>query len=259
MIARLAIAAAIACVSSASLRAAEPARDERRSGLEFMSPASQAMQRDDTRNPGMLWVSDGEALWTRREGKSGRSCADCHGVASTTMRGVAARYPAFDESSAKPLNLSQRIENCRSKHQQAEPLKPESAALLGLESYVAHQSRGMPIAPPSDPRLEASRERGGKLFEQRIGLLDLACAHCHAANAGRRLAGSPITQGHPTAYPVYRFEWQSLGSLQRRIRGCMNGVRAEPFAYGAPELVELELFLASRASGMPLESPGVRP
>lgn len=39
----------------------------------------------------------------------------------------------------------------------------------------------------------------------------------------------------------------------------MSGVRAEPFAYGAQELVELELYLARRAKGLPGETPGVRP
>ncbi len=50
-----------------------------------------------------------------------------------------------------------------------------------------------------------------------------------------------------------------MGSLQRRLRGCFVGVRAEPFAYGAPEYVELELFLMSRAKGMQVETPAVRP
>ena len=68
-----------------------------------------------------------------------------------------------------------------------------------------------------------------------------------------------IPQGHPTGYPVYRLEWQSLGSLQRRLRGCMTGVRAEPFAYGADELVALELFLMERAAGMTVETPAVPP
>ena len=60
-------------------------------------------------------------------------------------------------------------------------------------------------------------------------------------------------------YPVYRLEWQTMGSLQRRLRNCMNGVRAEPFAYGAQELIELELYLNGRTKGMSGETPGVRP
>jgi L-cysteine S-thiosulfotransferase len=50
-----------------------------------------------------------------------------------------------------------------------------------------------------------------------------------------------------------------MGSLQRRLRNCMSGVRAEPFAFEALELVELELFLAVRAKGLTVEAPAVRP
>ena len=68
-----------------------------------------------------------------------------------------------------------------------------------------------------------------------------------------------IPQAHPTAYPLYRLEWQSVGTLSRRIRNCMSGVRAEPFAYGSMEIIELETYLMSRAAGMTIETPGVRP
>jgi len=68
-----------------------------------------------------------------------------------------------------------------------------------------------------------------------------------------------IPQGHPTAYPLYRLEWQTLGSLERRFRNCMIGMRAEPYGYGSPEFTALEAYLKSRASGMTIESPGVRP
>jgi hypothetical protein len=35
-------------------------------------------------------------------------------------------------------------------------------------------------------------------------------------------------------------------------------VRAEPPAYNAPDLLDLSLFLAWRAQGLAIESPGVR-
>ena len=50
-----------------------------------------------------------------------------------------------------------------------------------------------------------------------------------------------------------------IGSLQRRLRNCLIGMRAEAYPYGAPELVELEQYLMWRARGMKIESPGVRP
>ncbi|KNZ32555.1 MAG: cytochrome C [Methylibium sp. NZG] len=237
----------------------ERANDPRRSSFDFMSPQTQAMQRDDTLNPGMLWVAAGDDLWNQKAGSADRSCASCHGDAKTSLRGVAARYPAYDATLRRPVDLAQRINRCRQQHQRAEPLAAESAELLGLQSTVAHASRGMPITPDADARLQPFTERGRQLFEQRLGQLNLSCAQCHDGLAGRRLGSSPIPQAHPTGFPVYRLEWQGLGSLQRRLRNCMTGVRAEPFAYGAPELVELELFLAQRARGMLLEAPAVRP
>jgi sulfur-oxidizing protein SoxA len=224
-----------------------------------MTPATQAMQRDDAQNPAMLAVADGEAGWQRKPNAAGKACADCHGDAAASMRGVAARYPAYDAPSGRAVDLAQRINLCVEHEQRAPPLRRESAELLGLEAFVALQSRGLPIAPPQDPRLDAARARGVQLYRQRMGQLDLACAQCHDDHAGGRLGGSAIPQAHPTAYPIYRLEWQGMGSLQRRLRGCMTGIRAEPFAYGSTELVDLELYLRARAAGMRVESPGVRP
>jgi sulfur-oxidizing protein SoxA len=240
------------------LRAAEIPPDQRRSGFSFMAPDTQAMQNDDTANPGMLWVLDGEALWKRKTGTADKACADCHNDASVSMRGVAARYPAFDAALARPVNLEQRVNLCRARHQQATPLPYESRELLALAAFVAQQSRGMPIEA-GDPQLAPFVGHGRELFMQRQGQLNLACANCHDDNWDKRLAGSAITQGHPTGYPLYRLEWQSLGSLQRRLRACIFGIRAQPYDYGAPELVDLELYLMSRARGMALETPAVRP
>lgn len=231
----------------------------RRSGFDDMGSATQAMQRDDAQNPAMLWAQDGAALWDRPAGASSKACSTCHGAAASSMRGVATRYPAFDQTGGRAVNLAQRINLCVQNHQQALPLALESQALLALETHVARQSRGLPIAPPSDPRLEPALRLGQALFSTRFGQLNLSCAQCHDERAGQRLGGNTIVQGHATGYPLYRLEWQSLGSLQRRLRNCMTGVRAEPYAYGAPEFVALEVFLAARSAGMPLETPAVRP
>jgi sulfur-oxidizing protein SoxA len=232
---------------------------QRRSGFDDMSRESQAMQRDDTANPGMLGVLEGETLWNEKAGFAGRSCPDCHGDARASMRGVAARYPAYSAEQGRPVDLEGRINLCRETRQNALPLPRESREMLALSAYVAHQSRGMPITAGEDPRLEPFRARGEALYRQRQGQLNLSCAQCHDDHWGKRLAGAIIPQGHPTGYPLYRLEWQSLGSLQRRLRNCMVGVRAEPFAPGSPEVVDLELFLMSRARGLPIETPAVRP
>jgi sulfur-oxidizing protein SoxA len=124
---------------------------------------------------------------------------------------------------------------------------------------LARQSHGLPIAVEETAQSKPFIEAGRAIFEGRQGQLDLACAQCHDDNWGKRLAGNPIPQAQPTGYPIYRLEWQELGSLQRRLRDCMSAMRAEPYDYGAPELVDLEYFLIWRARGMPMETPAVRP
>jgi L-cysteine S-thiosulfotransferase len=239
--------------------AAEIPQAQRRSGFTFMTPETQAMQNDDTANPGMLWVLDGEALWKRKAGTADKACADCHGDAAASMKGVAARYPAFDKALGRPVDLEGRINLCRANQQQAARLAYESRDLLALTAFVAKQSQGSPIEAGSDPQLAPFIAKGRALYTQRQGQLNLACSNCHEEVWDKRLAGSAITQGHATGYPLYRLEWQTLGSLQRRLRACMTGIRAQAYDFGSPELVELELYLMSRARGMPMESPAVRP
>jgi sulfur-oxidizing protein SoxA len=255
---RLASIAATLGLLCASSVFAQAAPDARRSGFDTMSARIQAMQRDDLQNPGMLWVADGEVLWNKVFGIR-FSCAHCHHDARQSMKGVAAKYPDWDPVDRRPVSLSQRINLCRARHQQVLPLPPESVELLGLEAYVAHQSRGMPLAPSTAKELIEPRERGRRQYEQRIGQLNLSCAQCHDERAGKSLAGSTIPEGHVNGYPTYRLEWQGLGSLQRRLRNCVSGVRAEPPPWNSREMVELELYLAQRSAGMRIETPAVRP
>ena len=108
------------------------------------------------------------------------------------------------------------------------------------------------------PAASATYERGRALYYQRQGQLNIACTHCHDGSWGRTLLNERISQGHPVDWPSYRIEWQTLGSLQRRLRACYFGVRAEMPPFGSPDLLALELYLAARAKGLPMSVPGVR-
>jgi sulfur-oxidizing protein SoxA len=229
-----------------------------KSGIEFASADVRRLQADDFENPGMLWVARGAKLWGASAENDGKSCAACHGAAAKSMKGVATRYPRVDPEAGRLVNLEGRINLCREKNQQAAPLAHESGELLALTAYVAHQSRGMPAQAALDAQSMKDFERGRALYHARIGQMNLACAHCHDRNWGRKLAAETISQGHGNAYPAYRLEWQSVGSLARRIRACYFGLRAEMPPFGAQDLLDLELYLAWRGSGLPVETPGVR-
>lgn len=228
------------------------------SGSTFLSEELRARQQDEAMNPGMLWVAEGADLWRTPAGAAEKSCADCHGAAEQTMAGVAARYPAVDPQIGDLLNLEGRINRCRSEHQQAEPLAYESDGLLALTAFLARQSQGMPLTVETGGAARSYYEEGERLFHLRQGQMNLACAHCHDRHAGERLRGDIISHGLPNGYPAYRLEWQAMGSLHRRLRACSLGVRAVQFDYGSPEYLALELYLAARATGVPIETPAIR-
>jgi sulfur-oxidizing protein SoxA len=222
-----------------------------------MTPENQAMQDDPNLNPAMFWVMDGHSLWEEKVGKRNASCASCHGDSGQKMAGVATQFPKVQKG--KLQTLEGQINQCRTSGQGASAFAYESKELLALTTFVATQSKGLPIAIKETPQNKKDLQHGRQFFNERMGQLNLSCAQCHQDHAGLKLGGSLIPQGHPNAYPIYRIEWQTMGSLQRRLRNCMSGVRAKQFEYGSLEMAQLELFLMWRARGMPLETPGVRP
>ena len=207
------------------------------------------MQDDDTANPAMLWVQQGETLWRDQ-------CATCHG-APATMKGVTPRYPVIDQD--RPLTLQARINQCRTARMHQPAWSPDDEPMLALTALIGLQSRGLPMAVDATGPAAPFIEQGRALFSQRMGQLNLSCAQCHDDLAGQRLGGARIPQGQVNGYPLYRLEWQAMGSLDRRLRNCMTGVRAEPLPPGSPEMAALQLYLGARATGLRVETPAVRP
>ena len=231
--------------------------DGRRSGYTYAAPETRAMQDDEFENPGSIWLAKGEALWHTVDGSKGKSCASCHAEAASSMRGVGARYPVVDKR-GKLLNVERRINQCRVGALDAQAWDAESEALLAMTTLVKHQSLDMPVNPVIDGAAAPFFAKGREIYESRRGQLDLACIHCHEMNHGNMLRAQRLSEGMSNGFPAYRLKWQALGSLQRRMNGCMRDVRAVPYPDGADEYVELELYLAWRARGLPVETPAVR-
>ena len=237
------------------------------SGYAFQSRDTQQLQDDEFANPGLLWVDKGRALFQLKPENKQKSCAQCHTQSRSqnaenpvpnALVGAATHYPKYLDAVGKLVNLEQRINRCREQKQKLEPLQYESDALLSLTAYVANLSKGLPINIAIDGAAGEFFEKGKAYFYERRGQMNLACHHCHSLNYGKKLRGDTLSQGHGNAYPIYRLEWQTMGSLHRRLRFCNTGVRAEPHEFGADEYVNLELFLAWRAKKLLIETPGVR-
>jgi len=228
--------------------------DAVKNGYEFQSSDVQALQDDDFSNPGMLWVDEGRALFEKVSPASGKSCRGCH----ETITGVATRYPNISPRLGELVSLTEQIQICRDTHQQEQPITFESRTALALTAYVAYESRDLLMQAPQGEGLESAVAAGKDYYYSRKGQLNLSCAQCHEDNSGRYLRGDLISQGRSNGYPIYRLEWESLGSLHRRFRSCDIGVRAEPFGLGSETYTTLELYLRERSATLPMTAPAVR-
>ena len=236
-----------------------PARffESPKSGVSFASEEIRKLQADELGNPALLLVDQARQQWSQVPATGGaKSCAGCHGEVEK-LKGAATRYPKLSEKLGL-VNLEGRINVCRTQQQAQAPWAFESASLLGMTALIASLSRGLSAEVLIDEATRPHFEAGRALYYQRMGQMNLACNHCHEQSAGRRLLAEPISQGHGNAYPIYRLEWQATGSLHRRFRSCLNGVKAELWPQGSTEFLNLELFLAWRAKGLAIETPGVR-
>jgi len=231
---------------------------DRHSGYTYMTTETMRIQDDDLENPGMLMTDEGEALWSTVDGEAGKSCASCHNDASDSMKGVATVYPKYDPNKKGIDSIETQINECRTERMKAKAWKWESNQLLAMTVYVKHQSKDMPMNVSIDGPAVPFFEKGKALYYERRGQLDFACKHCHEDNPGMMARANRLSEGMSNGFPTYRLKWQKVGSIHRRFRGCNKNIRATPYAYGAPEYLNLELYLAWRGRGLPVETPAVR-
>lgn len=228
------------------------------SGKKWASETTQEMQEDEFSNPAGPWQAIGEEEWNKVDGGAGKSCASCHQDASESMKGVGARYPVYFKPWKKMMVLEQRINYCRENNMKAKPYKWEGDQMLGMMIHVKAQSSGMPVNVKVDGPAAPFFEKGKEFYYTRRGQLDMACKHCHEGNYGQHIRAETLSQGQSNGFPTYRLKWQKPGSLHRRFRGCNEQVRSEAFERGSDEYVNLELYLAWRGKGLPVETPSVR-
>ncbi len=224
------------------------------SGHALATPAVQEMQRDSFANPALFWLERGQAAFERVEGKAGRSCADCHGAAD--LRGAATTFPKVVGDTL--IALEGQINRCRTTHMSAPVLALGSEAMLALTVAVRERSDGMPVAVKIDGAARPFFERGKALYTERRGQMNMACTQCHDERVGLWLRGEQLTQGQTNGLPGYLLRWGEVGSVHRRFRFCDDQRLAEPDEVGSDAYLALELYVAWRGNGLPVEALAVR-
>jgi sulfur-oxidizing protein SoxA len=227
------------------------------SGWHFRTPETRDIQRDDFDNPASLFVEQAVEVWNTVEGSAGESCASCHD-SPESLRGFWASQPKINEETGELWAAEQYVNNCRENRMGADAWGWNSQTMRNMTALIASVSRGLPMSVRIDGEYAEHWENGKEIYYTRYGQLELACANCHEDNWGNNIRADHLSQGQINGFPTYRLKQANLVSRHNRFKGCIRDTRAEPFAIGSQEFIDLELYLASRANGLSVEGPAVR-
>jgi len=125
----LAAAVVLAVVGGVAIQADEfTKKDQERWEKEYMSV-----------------VQKGRDLWTSPKlGTNGVACAQCHPNAANTHPET---YPKFQKQLGRVIALREMINWCIQQPLEGKPLALDSPDMVALEAYVAHERRGVALAP----------------------------------------------------------------------------------------------------------------
>ena len=232
--------------------------EQPRSGYEYITSETRAMQDDDFANPGLLTVDRGEELFNQKYESSGKSCATCHGEEGEKLNSKEiARYPVYNSNTKKITTLQKRVSNCRSTITDSS-LITDHSDLVALETFVRNRAIGEKVNVQTDGAVAALLQKGEELYKTRYGLIDMSCYHCHTLYPGKMIRGQKISQGRSNGFPAYRLDTGEVANLHQRIQQCLTLLRAEPFETDSEEINLLGLYLMSRSNGLVIETPAVR-
>jgi sulfur-oxidizing protein SoxA len=234
------------------------AADTARSGYDYITDETRAMQDDDIENPGMLTVDLGHEYFNEVSETNGRSCATCHGEDGEKLdvKAIAA-YPKFLSELKQIKTLQGQINDCRPAVAK-EKLPTNHPELIALETFVRHLAAGEKVNIDTSGEVAELLKQGEELYMTRYGLIDMSCYHCHTLYPGSMIRGQKISQGQANGFPAYRLDSGEMANLSQRIQQCLNLMRAEPFSEDSDEMNLMSLYIMSRSNGLPIETPAVR-
>ena len=171
---------------------------------------------------------------------------------------VAASYPQFDIAGKQVVTFEGAINRCLQLHR--EPTIDTAnatnyAAVMGpLSAYARSLSDGQRLTV----RLanQGARDRfdaGRRLFHQRIGQQNFACASCHVQHAGSTYGegGLAPAVGQAVTWPRVQ-PGGTVRTLQAQFQRCMTRSGAVPFELASEEFNNLEYYLAYLSNSLPL-------
>lgn len=181
---------------------------------------------------------------------------------------VGGNYPYFDEKKKEVVSLTSKINECLTNDGQ-KAWNQKKGKMPIFQSYIASQTKDAEKKVDikiSSADASAAYERGKEYYYTQRGYLNLSCATCHIQGAGKRVRNESLSQlsGQTTHFPVYRLKWgvgkveNGLGTLERRMAGCIKDQGQVPPKTDSKEMKELLYFMAYMSNEMNVDGPDVR-
>lgn len=223
-------------------------------------------------NPADLYEMEGEEIWKKPAGPKNASFEKCDlGLGPGVVKGAYVSLPRYFSDAGKVMDLEMRLGHCMKTVQGIDVKdtkynKDDHKKIIALATYVAAQSKGMPVAVPQGHAEEKRLyEVGKRVFFYRAGPYDFACATCHAADNTRiRLQGLPnLTANEPagkafTSWPAYRVGNGQLWPMQKRLNDCYRQQRFPEPVYGSEATVALSVYMGVNGKGVASLAPTIK-
>lgn len=236
-----------------------------------------AMISDPMSNPGFLAVDRGEILWSEKRGARNASLEQCDlGLGAGKLEGAYAKLPRYFKDADKVMDLEQRLLWCMQNVQGLDTKDVVARRFSGpgrasdmedLVAYIANKSSGMKLEVQlSHPKEMEMAAVGEELFYRRGGVMDFACATCHADQGKRiRLQGLPNfskpgkeAQDTMGSWPTYRVSQGALRTMQHRLWDCYRQQRWPVPEYASDSITALTVFLNRQATGGDITVPSIK-
>lgn len=201
-------------------------------------------------------IEIGEELFAKKF-KNGKSLATCFPNTE-----IAGDYPYFDDKRGEVITLTQAINECRVKNGEKKwhTKKGKMAQVQAFLAYSSMEAEKKVNVKITSKAAEEAYEKGKEYYYSQRGYLKLSCATCHVQGAGQRVRNEKLSPllGHATHFPVYRLKWGALGTMERRVSGCIKDEGQVPPKDNSADMKNLIYFLAYMSNGMAIDGPDIR-
>jgi L-cysteine S-thiosulfotransferase len=226
-------------------------------------------------NPADLFEAKGEDLWTQKRGPKAATLQQCDlGKGPGVVKGAFTELPRFFADTQRVQDLESRLLSCMQTLQGFNAAdiantafdKGEQKTLTALATWIAAESRGLKFKlSQAHAEERVSYEVGKRLFFQRGGPHDFACATCHSQNEKRiRLQDLPNLTTNPgdgvgfAAWPAYRVSNGQMWGMQQRLNDCYRQQRFPYPGFGSDATIALSVYLGVNSQGAVSVAPAIK-